>query len=95
MYPLIQPGSLVLIDDTHRKIVNTGWANEYERPIYFFEHRKGLRVRLVYAAGESIGAAAASRLHVLSGDVQLSDGYRRSGPGGGCGYASGSGEATA
>jgi transcriptional regulator with XRE-family HTH domain len=41
MYPLIQPGSLILIDDAHRKIVNTGWANEYERPVYFFEHRKG------------------------------------------------------
>jgi hypothetical protein len=41
MYPLIQPGSLILIDDTHRKVVNTGWANEFERPIYFFEHRKG------------------------------------------------------
>ncbi len=41
MYPLIQPSSLILIDDTHRKVVNTGWANEFERPIYFFEHRKG------------------------------------------------------
>jgi transcriptional regulator with XRE-family HTH domain len=41
MYPLIQPSSLVLIDDSHRKVVNTGWQNEFERPIYFFEHRKG------------------------------------------------------
>ena len=41
MYPLIAPGSLILIDDTHRKVINTGWANEFERPIYFFEHRKG------------------------------------------------------
>jgi transcriptional regulator with XRE-family HTH domain len=41
MYPLIQPGSLVLIDESRRKVVNTGWTNEYERPIYFFEHRKG------------------------------------------------------
>lgn len=41
MYPLIQPGSLVLIDETRRKIVNTGWTNEFERPIYFLEHRKG------------------------------------------------------
>ncbi len=40
MYPLIQPGSLVLIDDTRRKIVNSGWMNEFERPIYFFEHRR-------------------------------------------------------
>jgi len=41
MYPLIQPGSLVLIDETRRKVVNTGWTNEFDRPIYFFEHRGG------------------------------------------------------
>jgi transcriptional regulator with XRE-family HTH domain len=41
MYPLIQPTSLVLIDESRRKIVNTGWANEFERPIYFFEHKDG------------------------------------------------------
>ena len=41
MYPLIQPGSLVLIDESRRKVANTGWTNEFERPIYFFEHRKG------------------------------------------------------
>ncbi len=41
MYPLIQPGSLVLIDDTVRKISAGGWTNEFERPIYFFEHREG------------------------------------------------------
>ncbi len=41
MYPLLQPGSFVLIDETRRKIANTGWTNEFERPIYFLEHRKG------------------------------------------------------
>jgi transcriptional regulator with XRE-family HTH domain len=41
MYPLIQPGSLVLIDESRRKVVNTGWTTEFERPIYFLEHRKG------------------------------------------------------
>jgi hypothetical protein len=41
MYPLIQPGSLVLIDETKRKIVNGGWAHEHDRPIYFLEHRGG------------------------------------------------------
>lgn len=41
MYPMIQPGSLVLIDDSIRKINNSGWTNEFERPIYFFEHREG------------------------------------------------------
>ena len=41
MYPLIQPGSLVLIDESRRKVVSGGWSNEFERPIYFFEHRNG------------------------------------------------------
>jgi hypothetical protein len=41
MYPLLQPGSLLMIDETSRKVVNSGWANEFERPIYFLEHRQG------------------------------------------------------
>ena len=41
MYPLIPPNSLILIDETRRKIANSGWTNEFERPIYFFEHRQG------------------------------------------------------
>jgi len=41
MYPLIQPGSLVLIDEKKRKIAAHGWTNEFDRPIYFFEHRNG------------------------------------------------------
>ncbi len=41
MYPLLQPGALVLIDESRRKILAGGWSNEFERPIYFFEHRDG------------------------------------------------------
>jgi len=41
MYPLLQPGSFVLIDETRRKLVTSGWSHEFERPIYFFEHRNG------------------------------------------------------
>lgn len=41
MYPLVQPGSLVLIDETKRTIQAEGWTNEFERPIYFLEHRDG------------------------------------------------------
>ncbi|MGB9604480.1 MAG: helix-turn-helix domain-containing protein [Bryobacteraceae bacterium] len=41
MYPLLQPGSFVLIDEARRKVANTGWTNEFERPIYFLEHRNG------------------------------------------------------
>jgi len=41
MYPLLQPGSLLLLDETKRKIVPLGWTNEFDRPIYFLEHREG------------------------------------------------------
>jgi transcriptional regulator with XRE-family HTH domain len=41
MYPIVQPGALVLIDERRRKIVNSGWSSEFERPIYFLEHRRG------------------------------------------------------
>jgi transcriptional regulator with XRE-family HTH domain len=41
MYPVLHPGCLVLIDDRRRKIATSGWNNEYDRPIYFLEHRAG------------------------------------------------------
>ena len=41
MYPLLQPGSFLIIDETRRRISNSSWNNEFERPIYFFEHRQG------------------------------------------------------
>ena len=41
MFPIIAPGSLVVIDEARRKIANSGWASEFERPIYFLEHREG------------------------------------------------------
>ncbi len=40
MQPVLHPGSLVLIDERAR-IASGGWTNEYDRPIYFFEHREG------------------------------------------------------
>lgn len=41
MFPILRPGSLVLIDDGRRRIMRSGWGNEFERPIYFLEHRQG------------------------------------------------------
>jgi len=41
MYPVLHPGSLVLIDQERRKIAAAGWTSELDRPIYFFEHRAG------------------------------------------------------
>ena len=41
MYPIVQPGALVLVDEGRRKVVSSKWENEFERPIYFLEHRGG------------------------------------------------------
>ena len=41
MYPILSAGALVVIDETRHRIVNSGWTNEFERPIYFFETRDG------------------------------------------------------
>ncbi|MBZ5576102.1 MAG: helix-turn-helix domain-containing protein [Acidobacteriia bacterium] len=41
MYPILRPGSLVLIDENRRKIARGGWTDEHDRPIYFLEHRGG------------------------------------------------------
>ena len=41
MHHYIPPGSLVVIDDTRRRIVTSGWTSEFDRPIYFLEHRDG------------------------------------------------------
>jgi len=41
MYPLLQPGSFVMIDEKVRRVSTDIWNNEFERPIYFLEHREG------------------------------------------------------
>jgi hypothetical protein len=43
MYPLLAPGSFIQIDDSKKAILKDGWVHEYERPIYFLEHRDGFR----------------------------------------------------
>jgi hypothetical protein len=45
MYPAVPPGSLLVIDETKRKIQSTGWRSLSERPIYFLEHRDGFFCR--------------------------------------------------
>ena len=43
MEPLLRPGSIVQFDPTRRRVENSGWPNEFERPIYFVELREGYR----------------------------------------------------
>jgi len=54
MYPILQPGSLVVIDETRRKVINSHWNNEFERPIYFLEHRKGYACAWCYVNEERL-----------------------------------------
>ncbi|HEX5226878.1 MAG TPA: hypothetical protein VFW44_04175 [Bryobacteraceae bacterium] len=54
MYPMLPPGTFVSIDETQRKIVNSGWNNEFERPIYFFEHRQGFACGWANLNGENL-----------------------------------------
>jgi len=54
MYPMLQPGTFVSIDDTQRKIASSGWSNEFERPIYFFEHRQGFACGWASLNGEQL-----------------------------------------
>ena len=66
MYPIMQPGALVLIDESRRKIVNSDWNNEFERPIYFLEHRGGFVFGWCALNGQPVGLAAASGLALRS-----------------------------
>lgn len=54
MYPILHPGSLVLIDESDRKIATEGWTGDHDRPIYFLEHRKGYLCGWCSIAGDQI-----------------------------------------
>jgi len=54
MHPIIYPGSLVLIDDSRRKIATSGWKNEHDRPIYFLESRSGYMCGWCTAVGDQL-----------------------------------------
>ena len=41
MYPILQPGSFVQVDESKRAVSEHHWRSEYERPIYFVETREG------------------------------------------------------
>ena len=43
MYPILPPGSFVQVDENKKRIAREGWTSEYERPIYFLEHRNGFQ----------------------------------------------------
>jgi hypothetical protein len=54
MSPLLRPGSLVLVDTAQRRIENSGWSNEFERPLYFVEVRDGYRCGWFFTEGNRL-----------------------------------------
>jgi transcriptional regulator with XRE-family HTH domain len=54
MYPIIPPGAFVQIDESKKKIVREGWAHEFERPVYFLEHRNRFYCSWCSENGEEI-----------------------------------------
>ncbi|MFB3922811.1 MAG: helix-turn-helix domain-containing protein [Terriglobia bacterium] len=54
MAPLLRPGSIVQIDETRRRVVNHGWANEFDRPIYFLELRYSYECCWCYQQGKEL-----------------------------------------
>ncbi len=45
MFPILSPGSLVVIDQSRRRVASSGWTTEFDRPIYLLEHREGWTCR--------------------------------------------------
>jgi len=54
MVPLLRPGSIVQVDETRRKVVNSGWLTEYDRPIYFLELRYSYECCWCYQRGREV-----------------------------------------
>jgi transcriptional regulator with XRE-family HTH domain len=54
MIPILRPGSIVQVDDTRRRIVNSGWLTEYDRPIYFLELRYSYECCWCYQRGKEV-----------------------------------------
>jgi transcriptional regulator with XRE-family HTH domain len=43
MEPILRPGSVVLVDVSVRRLQESEWSNEYDRPMYFVELHDGYR----------------------------------------------------
>jgi transcriptional regulator with XRE-family HTH domain len=62
MIPILRPGSVVLVDVSVRRLQESEWSNEYDRPIYFVELHDGYRCGWF----QQEGARLAMQTHPLS-----------------------------
>ena len=54
MSPILPPGSVVMIDETRKRIAKSGWRTELDRPIYFLETREGYLCRWCMMEGDEL-----------------------------------------
>jgi transcriptional regulator with XRE-family HTH domain len=54
MVPILRPGSIVQVDDSRRRVMNSGWLTEYDRPIYFLELRYSYECCWCYQRGKEV-----------------------------------------
>lgn len=54
MYPILRPGSLVMVDGERRRVASEGWNSEYDRPIYLLELRHGYVCSWCHLSGSQI-----------------------------------------
>jgi transcriptional regulator with XRE-family HTH domain len=54
MMPILRPGSIVLVEPAMRRIEETDWATEYDRPMYFVEVRGGYRCGWFHQEGSRL-----------------------------------------
>jgi len=77
MYPLLLPGSFLIIDESVRRIANSGWSNEFDRPIYFLEHRQGYACGWCHLNGDQLvlqphpASQCSPQVYVYPKDVDL------------------------
>ena len=77
MYPLLQPGSFVLIDETRRKVVASGWTNEFDRPIYFLESRQSWECGWCSVSGSQLilqphpGSGSVPKIFAYPGEIDI------------------------
>jgi transcriptional regulator with XRE-family HTH domain len=77
MYPLIAPGSLVLIDETRKRIAGGGWSGEHDRPIYFFEARSGYACGWATLSGQTLilqphpASRCSARVYAYPAEIEI------------------------
>lgn len=54
MWPLLRPGSIVLVDTAIKEIENECWFTEHDRPMYFVDVRSGYRCGWFHKDGNRV-----------------------------------------